>query len=757
MVDTKKVELNKIITFEKYYKLFENNGCIYFNEIEDLGPKELMEKFNMKFNECYELYKLKSEICSSINNNSLSTYYSGDASGLEFEQTDYNYPLDVLKLSVRSYNCLRAASVDTVEDLLKYDETALLNIRNLGKKSYLEILNVIEGIKNNTITFNNKSIKTNKTIDDVVLSVRTYNALKMAGITELDSLVNYTLLDFMKMKNMGRKSAYEIYNIMQSIEASEFSSIENCFIKYVDLRDQVSEKFCNFKIRDFNDDLINDCSLLDLLKLSVESTIPDLYEAIYEKFNNNDLSDEYLINFYRLFDDYIKCSLLIDEDIEIDKRYVDILKERFNDNTLENVGAMFEITRERVRQIESKAIKTIEKFFASNKLERFFNHNIYTIDNTTILNDSLYKIIFMVISEIIEYNKLRINGSIYYVKKDYIASIEQALEDLYSDLLNRGIVFKYEINLDYNYDILSYYLGRKGIVSNNNCYYIKGYDADKILAYIKRYGIIDLSDSNYENISSELKELLDMDYFDKHNVTTAMTRRNIISMGESKYCMLDSMPKIEDDVFEKIYLEIEKREIVDTNYLLSFFKSEISELHTPTTLYFAIKNKYPSQFNYGGNNLGISIKTMPASKASAIFSYLSTAENPIPNVELMNKYGVDKTALSIIDQQNKDIFYIDDVNLWLFSKMNNLDFLLGIIREYIAKKQSFYVSDLYYYLMSEHKDIMENDFITTMERLLRVIKIKLIEELSKFEFDRFKKFYYKKQTQVVDNGFDLDF
>jgi len=47
--------------------------------------------------------------------------------------------LEDLELSVRAYNCLKAAKVNTLADLVRYDTEELLKFRNFGKKSLVEI------------------------------------------------------------------------------------------------------------------------------------------------------------------------------------------------------------------------------------------------------------------------------------------------------------------------------------------------------------------------------------------------------------------------------------------------------------------------------------------------------------------------------------------------------------------------------------------------------------------------------------------
>ena len=48
--------------------------------------------------------------------------------------------IDELELSVRAYNCLKRASINSMAELLKKSEHDLLNIKNFGKKSSDEVI-----------------------------------------------------------------------------------------------------------------------------------------------------------------------------------------------------------------------------------------------------------------------------------------------------------------------------------------------------------------------------------------------------------------------------------------------------------------------------------------------------------------------------------------------------------------------------------------------------------------------------------------
>ena len=48
--------------------------------------------------------------------------------------------LEEMDLSVRSYNCLKRAGINTVEDLIGRSEEDMVKVRNLGKKSLDEVI-----------------------------------------------------------------------------------------------------------------------------------------------------------------------------------------------------------------------------------------------------------------------------------------------------------------------------------------------------------------------------------------------------------------------------------------------------------------------------------------------------------------------------------------------------------------------------------------------------------------------------------------
>ena len=54
--------------------------------------------------------------------------------------------IEELDLSVRSFNCLKRAGINTVEDLINKSEEDMMKVRNLGRKSLDEVVAKLESL-----------------------------------------------------------------------------------------------------------------------------------------------------------------------------------------------------------------------------------------------------------------------------------------------------------------------------------------------------------------------------------------------------------------------------------------------------------------------------------------------------------------------------------------------------------------------------------------------------------------------------------
>jgi DNA-directed RNA polymerase subunit alpha len=57
-----------------------------------------------------------------------------------------NRSVEELELSVRSYNCLKNANIQSIGDLVQKTEAEMLRTKNFGRKSLNEIKEILQGL-----------------------------------------------------------------------------------------------------------------------------------------------------------------------------------------------------------------------------------------------------------------------------------------------------------------------------------------------------------------------------------------------------------------------------------------------------------------------------------------------------------------------------------------------------------------------------------------------------------------------------------
>jgi len=122
------VEDTRVGNITDYDKLtFEvwTNGTITPEDAVSLGAKILNEHLNLFVN-----------LSDAAMNTEIMVQKEEDKKTQVLELS-----IEELDLSVRSYNCLKRAGINTVEDLANKTEEDMMKVRNLGRKSLEEVLN----------------------------------------------------------------------------------------------------------------------------------------------------------------------------------------------------------------------------------------------------------------------------------------------------------------------------------------------------------------------------------------------------------------------------------------------------------------------------------------------------------------------------------------------------------------------------------------------------------------------------------------
>lgn len=402
--------------------------------------------------------------------------------------------IDDLELSVRATNCLLDANIEFTSQLIDIEYNELLSIKNMGKKTFDEIISTLQKKSVAIYDFKIDSNK-NKVLEDYLTTlnkdIKSFldNIISQEIINELRKFVNKNI----ELFDLNNDLLYG-----DIIDEFFFNSnyIKNiiktsCILKLFQKNKFISRQFIetNLPIKFKNK------KLLDVLlqELTLEKSI----ECVDGEFR------KYLPNII----DFIEC--------QTNMVYKEVISLRLSGQTLEEIGTKLKVTRERIRQIFKKVTERrpllsedyykdcFEKYdilksdfmklyeideFSYNYLNLFYNKGVDPFINI-LDNENISRNIRNKAEELLSKNFLFVNNNIInktrynflmYVLKEYCCD-EVVVEDfkwIYTEFLkensleneifqftdryfestlanNKNILWKYKKKLRY-YDIESY-------------------------------------------------------------------------------------------------------------------------------------------------------------------------------------------------------------------------------------------------------------------------------------------------------------
>ncbi len=122
--------VGQITDYDKLTLELWTNGTISAKEAVSLGAKVLNEHLNLFIGLSEEVFA--SEIMVEKDD-------KGKEKALEMT-------IEELDLSVRSFNCLKRAGINTVEDLIAKSQEEMMKVRNLGRKSLEEVIAKLDSL-----------------------------------------------------------------------------------------------------------------------------------------------------------------------------------------------------------------------------------------------------------------------------------------------------------------------------------------------------------------------------------------------------------------------------------------------------------------------------------------------------------------------------------------------------------------------------------------------------------------------------------
>lgn len=318
--------------------------------------------------------------------------------------------IEQLDLSVRTYCWLKAAGINTVNDVVKeLEDRGIDGLNELPKSNEASVYEVLLALHDNDISVDlylkekdvteedaskdketeflkeiaelastfrgetefededdmpmiddryllrpmNDSSVLEMTIEELELSVRSYNCLKRAGITTVEDICNRTIEDMMKVRNLGKKSleevCYKLEELGLCLKASQIEDLDNSIdqqeqYEYADKVQNLVEKIEDCAVSMFKEASKDEGKYSEVYTTfmayiavgSIEkafnyfceavengykgdySLIPSYYLIGYEGVGGGDYKNA-LIWSTRFYEDYMAGNLDLDEDYDFNQ------------------------------------------------------------------------------------------------------------------------------------------------------------------------------------------------------------------------------------------------------------------------------------------------------------------------------------------------------------------------------------------------------------------------------------------------------
>ena len=120
-----KTRVGNMSDFDKLTLEVWTDSTISARDAVSLGAKILCDHF-----------ALFTDLSDNVGGDPVIVEKSSDDTSKQLQMT-----IEELDLSVRSFNCLKRANINTVEDLISKTEDEMMKVRNLGRKSLEEVIN----------------------------------------------------------------------------------------------------------------------------------------------------------------------------------------------------------------------------------------------------------------------------------------------------------------------------------------------------------------------------------------------------------------------------------------------------------------------------------------------------------------------------------------------------------------------------------------------------------------------------------------
>ena len=348
--------------------------------------------------------------------------------------------LEGLELSARAYGCMKRIKIDDISGIIELYPEGFWKIKNVGKKTIEELLLVTEtyvekhmelieayltgedisrfasvqedhtsaeliseeaGIEqlmseaDITELFNLAATRKVLTdfiaendipIENLSLSSRAYNALKRAGAKTLSGLLSFYPDGFSMWKNVGAKTIQELKDTSEKFA----DQMRQKYLEYItfgdpNLPDAKPQEYPEEYLRKLVLDCFDNVRFSGLHYADIRDNCPgNVQEEQLKQIIGRLISEKELeyVDF-RCYRRYPSIVRIAEETDSLSSREKEFFLRRINGETLDAIGRCFDLSRERVRQIEKKCLRTIRRLSETSLKKSPFDEEYYSYIYTT--------------------------------------------------------------------------------------------------------------------------------------------------------------------------------------------------------------------------------------------------------------------------------------------------------------------------------------------------------------------------------------
>ena len=572
---------------------------------------------------------------------------------LENVSDNTNY-VDTLNLSVRSKNILKNIGVRSKEDLLTLTYEQLIETRNSGTKTVDEIMNYIESNKSELLYNDSSNYK---------LPIK--HIINLCGNTTIDNIIKSGLYEVYKLNNIN--TIYDLIAYQGNIfEENDKGYEEFIFLKKyftdmaynpltINTNNRLLELYVNIPF-----ELSNKYRLFDLVKIN------NILNYGITVFQNLSLKEQIDL---KLFLNWVNSFIVEDEKkffidkIELTNKQREILIYR-NTHTLEETGALYNVTRERIRQIEAKACKKIDKCLSNIPFKRPLDNSFY---DYILCSDDEKLLLYVDSISTHFFEKIKDENKYIYMNLDLVNEISDYITNNSVKLGEQGYLdFIPEINDKY-FQMSIDYLGLK--YNNQHLFYeipkvkMVQFAMNKIGRGIK---ITDSKDRNL--VISTVYELFGERLEDSRGLE-ALISKSGVRVDSGTYSTTDNIIPLEKDTFEKIIEYVKHHKIINSRDLFVPFGDILLKhnIANENILYRYLKESLNDILYFNGVSGVISSNPDDSSWGAVIERYIKKQRRPVSKAEIMGKFPITAPVYESLSVNFDDIIKWGRAELFLKS------------------------------------------------------------------------------------------